>query len=286
MTVYADILFFLNLYVNYFLLRLTQALSHEPLRRLRLTGGAVLGGGYAMIIFCSLPHWALTLTRVIVAAGLVFVAFGRGTVRRFLRLFATFFAVNFAFAGLMFALWFFVRPRSLLCFGSVVYFDLNVPLLVLFTALCYGLLTLARKLIALRRPPDALFTLTVALNGRSVTCSALLDTGNAVTEPFSGFPVIFVEREVCVPLLAGTDTPLRCVPIETLGGTRLLRAFRPTEAEIRGARVRFTTRDVFLALTDEPLRGGAFRALLPPGLFDNPTATPQKELTQCVFFSI
>ena len=278
MTVYADILFFLNLYVTYFLLRLTQALSHEPLRRLRLTAGAVLGGGYAMVIFLPLPYWALSLTRVFAAAGLVFAAFGRGTLRRFFRLFATFFAVNFAFAGLMFALWYFLRPRSFLCCGSVVYFDLHLPLLVFFTALCYILLTLARKLIALRRPPDALFSLTVTLGSRSVTCSALLDTGNAAAEPFSGFPVIFIERDVCVPLLAGTDTPLRCLPAQTLGGTALLEAFRPSDVELRGARVCCSTRDVFLALTDEPLRGGAFRALLPPKLLETAEETGAKEL--------
>lgn len=278
MTVYADLLFFLNLYVNYFLLRLTQALSHEPLRRVRLTFGAVLGGLYSLVIFCPMPQWLLTLTKVLAAALLVFAAFGRGTVRRYLRLFATFFAINFAFAGLMFALWYFLRPRSLLYFGSILYFDLNLPLFVLLTTACYALLTLAKKLVALRRPPDALFTLKVTMNDRSVTCSALLDTGNTVSEPFSGFPVIFIEQELCTALLAGANVPLRFVPVETVGESGLLKAFRPTAVEVRGARVHIVTRDVFLAMTEGTLRGGAFRALLGPKVFEAKTDVTEKEL--------
>ena len=267
MIVYADILFIVNLYVTYLLLRLTQLLAHEPLRRGRLVLSSLCGGAYALVIYLPLPWWALAISRTAVAAVLIVAAFPVKARRQFLRLYATFFAMNFAFAGLMFALWYFLRPRAMQWYGSVVYFDLHVPLLVGLTAACYFLLLLAQKLASLRRPPDALFSLTITLRSNRVTCSALLDTGNTLTEPFSAYPVIVAEAAVCAPLLDGqSDLLLRYVPCSVVGAKTLLRAFRPESVRIRGVKTDVTTDAVYVALTDTPLRNGAFQALLQPAL--------------------
>ena len=50
--IYVDTLFLLNATVDYLLLLAAARLAGEPLRRLRFALGAVLGGGYAVAIFC------------------------------------------------------------------------------------------------------------------------------------------------------------------------------------------------------------------------------------------
>ena len=277
MVVYADVLFVLNLYVTYLLLRLTQTLAHEAPRRGRLVLASLLGGAYALVIFLPLPRWAAVLSEFFAAAVLVLAAFSFRAWRRFLRLYATFFGVSLAFAGVMGALWYFVRPRSLLWFGSVVYYDLSVPLLVGLTIACYALLTLGQKLAALRRPPDALFRLTVTLHGRTVRCDAFLDTGNTVEEPFSAFPTVLIEEVVCAPFLEQADVDYRWIPCRTVGGFQLLRAFRPDVLHLRGVQVDLTTDRVYLALTDTQFKNGAFQALLPPKLLAETPHVREKE---------
>ncbi len=59
--VYIDSLFLLNFVVNYLLLLAAAKLSGEPLRRLRMAGGAALGAAYAAAVF--FPTWVFCSIR-------------------------------------------------------------------------------------------------------------------------------------------------------------------------------------------------------------------------------
>ena len=276
--VYADILFVLNAYVTYALLLVTELLCRIKGTRLRRTLSALLGGAYAFVIFApNLPKPVLALSRLAAAAVLVLIAFGKGSRKRFLLLVGGFFAVSFVFAGLMYALWHAFRPRSMLCFGSVVYFDIDALTLVVLTAVCYAVFYLVHLLLRARPPRQSLFRLTVKLSGDSVNCSAFLDSGNHLTEPFSGLPVIVVQRKVLAPLLGDADLEnpetaaklrLRRIPCRSLTGEAVLPGFRPEEIVIRSADGEVRTGEVYVAVSKEAICGGDFGALLHPNLME------------------
>ena len=283
--VYADILFVLNAYITYALLLVTELLCRTRAGRLRRALSALLGGLCAFVIFLPrLPKAVFLLFRVLSAAVLVPVAFGKGSRKRFLLLFGAFFSVSFVFAGLMFALWYAVRPQSMLCFGSVVYFNISALTLVVLTAVCYGVFYVVQLLLRARPPQRSLFRLTVTLGGKSVCCSALLDSGNQLTEPFSGLPVIVGERRTMQQLIGAADLAspetaaklrLRQIPCRTLTGESVLPGFRPDEVILRSADREIRTADVYIALSDKPICGGDFGALLHPNL------TEEKNVILC-----
>ena len=276
--VYADILFVLNAYVTYALLLVTDLLCRAHGSRLRRTLASVLGGVYAFVIlFPTLPKAVLLLSRLAAAAVFVLVAYGKGSRKRFLLLLGAFFGVSFIFAGLMFALWHTMRPASMVCFGSVVYFNIDALLLVVLTAVCYGVFYVLHLLLAARPPQHCLFRLTVRLGENTVTCDALLDSGNALTEPFSGFPVAVVDKAVLRPLLGDADLNdaetaarfrLRQIPCTAVTGEGTLPGIRPDEIIIRGAEGTIRTEDVYLAISEKKLCGGDYGALLHPNLIE------------------
>lgn len=276
--VYADILFVLNAYVTFALLLATDLLCRVHGSRLRRTAAALLGGAFAFVIFLPpCPKLLLALLRLLAAAVFVLVAFGRGSRKRFLMLYAVFFAVNFVFAGLMFALWHTLRPKSMLYFGSVVYFNIDTLLLVVLTVLCYALFYVLHLLLGARAPAQSLFRLTITLGRKEASCSAFLDSGNRLTEPFSALPVIVVYEGVLRDLLDGKNLTspdcaaalhVRSIPCHALTGEGTLPGFRPDEVCIRGPDGEIRTSDVYIAVASTPLCGGDFGALLHPNLME------------------
>lgn len=275
--IYADILFVLNVYITYGLLLLTSFIAKTPSGRLRLLFASLLSGLYSLIILVpDISDTAVSLSRVPVCFLLIFVGFKVTNRRHFLRLTVSFFGVNFAFAGLMLALWYFFSPDSMYYNNGIVYFDIDALTLVVLTAVCWTVLKLICKFLSFRAPHNTVYNLHIYYKDKSFVCRGLLDTGNSLADPFTAFPVIIVHKGVFGEIFGEKlseksigENKLRFVVCSTLGGEGLLPCFRPSAVRIEGLDGSFETDRVIVALTDKKLRNGDFDAILPPDLFLN-----------------
>lgn len=266
--IYADVLIVINLYVTYFLLLSVSLLCRESAERMRLLLSSLFGAFYSLTVLLPEKFYYVTVfLRVVAFCFPVFIAFGFRNLKRFLRLNVCYLLCNFFFAGLMFALWYFVCPAGMYYNGSVVYFDIDILTLVIFTVVCYGFVKLFDLLFKTRAPINTVFYCKVRINGEDICLKAFLDTGNNLSDPFSGKPVIISHKEK----FNGKDPPSekqRFVLCSTVSGKSLLPAFSPDEIFIKGAEVEFITDRAMIALTEEKLMGGEYDAILPMGLFD------------------
>ena len=173
-TVYADTLVFINLFVTYFLLLASQMLCRRELHRLRLLAASALGGAYALTILLPLPTAAAVLLRAAVCALLRLIADGFGSWRRFLKGTLVFLAVNCVFAGLMLLLQL-LRPQRLLYTAGVVYFDVSVPFILLATLLAFGILRLCLCLASGRHSRVPHGVVRIRMGDRQADCVGILD---------------------------------------------------------------------------------------------------------------
>ena len=198
--VYIDALFLLNLIVNYLLLLAAAKLAGEPLRRLRLAAGAALGGLYAAAIcfpgmgFLTHPLWKL-------GAGVLMLLTGFGGSRRLLRVTLVFFGLSCAFGGGIFAIGL-LGGRGLTLRNGVLYSVMDLRILLLSAAVCYAVLTLVFRRTA-RHGRREVLPAVLILEGRRVAVNALVDTGNTLTDPVTGRPVMVAEGSRLSPLLPG-----------------------------------------------------------------------------------
>lgn len=75
-------------------------------------------------------------------------------------------------------------------------------------------------------------------NGRKVTLTAMVDSGNLLRDPITGLPVIVCSRKALVPLLPppspeGLTPGMRLISVRTVAGTALMAVFRPQETLVR-----------------------------------------------------
>lgn len=198
--IYADTLFLLNALVDYLLLLASARLAGEPLARLRFLLGAVLGGLYAVALFLpGLSFLDRPPCRLAAAVLMVLTAFWSS--RRLLRQVVIFLALSCAFGGGVLAIGL-LGGRGLTLNGGVLYSGMDLKIVLLSAAGCYGMLTLAFSRLGRHTGPSGeLRPVRLTLGERQITLTALVDTGNTLTDPATGRPVLVAEADCVEELL-------------------------------------------------------------------------------------
>ncbi len=195
--------------VDYLLLLAAGRLSGEILPgRGWLALGAAIRAAYAAAAVLPGMGFLLHPLCKLGAAVLALLA-GYGKSRRLLRVSLVFFAVSAAFGGGVFALQL-LGGRGLTLQNGIFYSAMDLRLILLSAAGCYVLITLLFQRTArhsgLRRE---LVPAVLTLEGRRVALTALVDTGNTLTDPATGRPVMVAEGEkvgALFPRRAGTGS--------------------------------------------------------------------------------
>ncbi len=282
MTVYADVLVVVNLFVNYALLLCSSLILKNRISNYRLLAGAVIGSVYGLVIFLpEIPIYFELPMRIAVSAAIVLASFGYRNIRRFLRCFFTFFAVTFAFGGIMLVIWVTVAPVGMIYNNGTVYFDIDLSVLAISTVACFAIVSLISRLIERKAPMNSVYTLNVTNGERMISGVALCDTGNSLVESFSGYPVIVGEYDTLIGIMPQSvmdyyENPsdcsdasnLRLIVCKTISDVGVLPAFRPKNVEVVSINRRIKTDEVYIAVTKNRLGGGEFDFIFNPKLFD------------------
>ena len=204
--VYIDALFLLNFVVNYLLLLAAGRLAGEVLHRLRLALGAAAGAAYAAAVF--LPGMGFLVHPLCkISAGVLMLLLGYGGSRRLLRVTLVFFAVSAAFGGGIFALEL-LGGQGLTLKNGVFYSVMDLRLILLSAAGCYVGITLVFQRTARHSAVRGeVLPARLTLEGRSAALRALVDTGNTLTDPATGRPVMVAEGEKVAPLFPPGRAP-------------------------------------------------------------------------------
>ena len=189
--IYADSLVILNTVIDYLLLLSAGKLCALPLHRGRMALGALWGGAYALLAAVYPALFALWTVKLAAGALAAIIAFG--VEKRTPRTIAAFYAVAAAFGGAVYGA---ARLR-----GEPVGAGLPVslPVLLLSFAVCYAGIELAFR-CAGRRTERVIRTVTLTLDGRETTFSALADSGNELIDPVTGCGAVIVSPAALTPL--------------------------------------------------------------------------------------
>lgn len=279
--VYIDVLFVTNMLITYLLLTLVLAVFATKKVLWRLVASSVLGGVFSFYILA--PEQPLLLTMFIkfsFSAMIVLCAFKINSARQFFKLILAFYVVSFAFAGLMIAAWIFIKPSGMVINNSVVYFNISLPLLLVSCTGCYLVIWVANKVISKRAPQNSLCDVTVLLGDSMVACRAMIDTGNSLTDLFTGFPVVIAEYSSIERLIPceyrgfyskrgelpqtvnSFSERVRTVPYEVVGGGGILPAFRPDCIVISNGKQRTQIENVIVAVTVNSMNKSDYQILL------------------------
>ena len=236
-TIYVDVLIVLNIYVNYFLLRITAGITHSHLRTGRCICGAVWGSIFSLtILLPELGNVLPLMIKLAAAVSIVAFSFGiNGRKRLFLNTFA-FFAANFVLAGTVYGVYSLLNPEFMHFRNGSFYIDFSLLVLIVTTAALYFALRLIR--IITDKAPVGSYRVYVRSGKKILNLNGLADTGNILVDYFTGSPVIICSEESYHELM-GTNLDIsllpkgfRLLPCTAVSGSGLIPVFRPDEVLI------------------------------------------------------
>jgi len=289
--IYADVLFGINFFLDFVLLWGTAKFGNFPCRMRRLLPAAFLGAVYGVGIL--VPQWQMFYNlggKIGFSFLMVLIAFGRQPILRFIKSVVYLYLISFAMAGAV------LGGVSLLnSSGLRLPENLPIPWVALIFAVAAALILARWGIGYLRRTwhQDSCITQgEIWFNGKSVCCNLLLDTGNELSDPATGKPVMVMEYETLKKILpedfctrfeacGGSDVTkilsvnngafwqrrLRLVPFHAIGSNGgMLLGFSP-DLVVLGLKDKIYTKELIVCIYQYKLGNGkGYRGIINPAV--------------------
>lgn len=245
MVVYADTVFLINFVSAYALLYILGLFINKTSpRKRRLLSAAVIGGAAATAVFClEMPIILAYTLRLAAAFAMLLTAFFelRGNI---LNQFAWFLMLS---GIITFSMVFIVslasKPLQIVTKAGIIYFDIQPEVFLPLLIISYLIMVLFIRMFK-NRKNKKYYTISVTHNDKTVTVTALFDSGNLLKEPITGKYVSILEWESVKKLFNidckfseisdhAEEMKLWAVPFKSLGNQKgILFAFLADRIEI------------------------------------------------------
>lgn len=268
MTIYLDVVFFMNLLYQLGILIVTDFLFHMHVSKWRIFAGAILGSaGYCICIMAQIPIRVFPVNLI------------AGAAIGILSVLAAFYPAGRKKLGGLMVTEFFLA----ICLGGILelipgtekesYLLLTASGAIIFLAVfCIKV----KKLLFDRvKDENSIRKVRLCHKKRAVEAYGLIDTGNGLTDPISKEPVIILQKSLREALLMQEEIKeqkgYRLIPYESIGKKKgVLEAFRLERLEIwkeekNGKEERIIRSQVICAVYEENYSmKGAYEVILHP----------------------
>lgn len=229
---YIDVFFFVNLCMDAVLLILLGKIMKNPISAVPILLGSAAGAaGSCLAVVIGylpvrIPGFLLWTAEVILPGSvMVWLAFRPGDLRTFVKMVLMLFFESFCIGGIMEALYQYTDAGYLMwIFGQIVWGNVSgagkgLPLFTCFFLAAggwFGFRFLWLTVTEIRKERQMLYPVKLFAEGRKVTSTGYLDTGNSLYEPETGRPVFIVSEEVWNRLWS-PKTECMGIPFHTIG---------------------------------------------------------------------
>ena len=260
MTVYLDLLVIINFAFNFILLTITGWMALKPYSHGRYGIAALVGTIFWFIYFISPKYISINwLCRVAGGLAMTLIAWRPVRLQGLISKSLLLVVAGQLVGGGIYSLLFLLESAP---FGTPG----GVPLAVVAAGVVLALLVAAWWAGRIQRT-QALAAyvgqVSILWDGKEVSVTALLDSGNTLRHPVNSWPVVIVERDVAINLLGAEilnwlDHPITVpprviearvalIPFTSLGARGLLAAVRPDRLVISRGQHRVTLTQVYMA---------------------------------------
>lgn len=220
--IYIDVLFAVNLLINYIILRSCSMFVTLKQNKYRIIFGALIGAAYAVLIF--FPDFSILYTAIskfLISMLIVAAAYPFFTVRSYIKTLLVFYLVSIGFGGCVLCVFYFSDVGAKLgavYSNGIFYFNLPWTILLLsgilfcLSAKIFGIVS--KKTYVSNNLKKKLL---ISYKNCTAEITALLDTGNSLIDPISLSPVIIAEYRMIKNLF---PEDVRC-GLESLEGNNI-----------------------------------------------------------------
>lgn len=259
--IYADILLVINLAVDYLVLFATARLAGVRFVRIKGFLAAGIGAIYSLVILFDFSGIVFASTKLAVSVIMILISFGKRKIRELFRLLLIFYICGFLFSGFMMLINSAVNNESFFVKGGIVYFEFSALGIVVSVSAAFVLTEIFRRILYGKNGNEALVA-KVFIGGKYSVLKVLQDTGNNLSDPFSGTPVAVASAESLEKILPekvavalrekdmSTEFGFRYIPCKTISGTMLIPAIKPEKVIVESGETLFEAEDILIGISE------------------------------------
>lgn len=197
MTVYVDVVFMENLFMNYIILFATAVINKVEIKLIRILLSSILGSIYAVVAYTNiLSNSTGVIIKILLSVAMIYIAFKPEGFKRFIKQLLIFYLATFTFGGVAFALLYFVKPGELLIENGIYIGTYPIKIALLGGIVGFVIITIAFNLIKGKLSKNDMFcNISIYIDSKRKDMISMIDTGNLLKEPITGMPVIIVQKE-------------------------------------------------------------------------------------------
>ena len=203
MTIYLDVVLIENLCMNYIILFATGYLLKIKINHIRLVLSALLGGIYSIAAYMQiLEIYSNIILKIILSMVMVYIAYNSKNVKQILKQLVFFYLTSFVFGGCAFALLYFIKPEQILMKNGVYIGTYPIKIAILGGIVGFTIIVIAFRYVKTKLNKKSMFCeLEIYFENKSISTTALIDTGNMLKDPITSMSVIVVEKSILKEIL-------------------------------------------------------------------------------------
>lgn len=256
-TVYIDIVFVVNMCIDYMLLFMTSSFLHIKAPLLNLILGSAVGSLFAVIIAVFQPNDVLKVLLTISVLPLVlFASYGSRRPITFLKILITYFSVSVLFGG-------FVTLFDL-HFG-----ELQNRMFIMLLCLTVFIVVFSKSVVILGKEVNMKrVRAVVEYQNKMIEICLLCDSGNLLVEPYKQLPVILLDGKFKKEFDVDTESDCRIIKFKSVSGVDFAGVIFPKNINVYHKRK--TRIDAAIGFVKEGLFSGCeYDGIIPSSIIDN-----------------
>jgi stage II sporulation protein GA (sporulation sigma-E factor processing peptidase) len=266
MTLYIDVLIFINSIIDYLLLNLASLVVCRKIKTLRLVLSSCFAALYSLIIFIPKIHTALLMIFSLIWALLtVILAYGFKNIKVLLKFYISFLTISISFNGIITVIWFFLKPQGMIFKNSILYFNISAIEMIIWTVVSYVIIKSVLFVIRRNSPLAQRCKITFINYDKVIEVIALVDTGNSLKDVYGGKQVIIVDKKTADEIFGDVSllSPI-LLPYSTVNGNNVIPAYKCKNTKINNNFIGCT----LIAVTDKNIDSSDYKAIVSPEILN------------------
>lgn len=261
-TIYADVFFFINMFVDYSLLLCVKRIIHSNVKQTRIISGALAGAALSFCAFLPFNNFPLNIIIGIISLSIVsFISFGYKNHRLYLKNTVLLITVSFLFSGALIFFYTAFKPDGMIIINNAVYFNISPVLLIVLSLIIYFILFIFKKAFNNHADSNLMHNIRIYYSNIEYLIKCKVDSGCNVKEPFSGNKVIIVDSNA---VDIKNDKKVRLIPFTSLGGKGILKGYKADKVLIDD---KIINEDIYIGLCDNLFKT-EIKGLIPANLLE------------------
>ena len=242
MKIYIDILIITNICMTLIFILCLARLTHSKLKDTNIVISSVIGGASSVLALVrpenSIEGLFLWIIKLISIALIVYISLRPDSIEQHIKYVFLYVIANTVFGGICLFLWNSGSAKVIFINTMTVYFDIPLIKLILATIITYLFITIYEYLQRKTFDPNKKYRLILKIEKLEYVLPAVADTGNSLTDVFTGKPVVVICcDELYYHFQLNRDeialrTGFHSIPFSTINGKGLINVTNNAYVEI------------------------------------------------------